>query len=63
MTRENFPKIRKCLLSASAQLIAQVDQWVPMSDTIVEDQWAPVVSGLLGSCDVLLGLVGRLLGG
>jgi len=44
--QENFPQIRKCLLTAPASLIAHVDEYVPLSDTIVEDQWAPVVDGV-----------------
>ena len=44
MAKENFPNIQKCLLSASASLISRVDVRVPVTDTIIEDQWAPVVS-------------------
>ena len=44
MAKENFPNVQKCLLSAPAKLISELDSLVPLSDTIIEDQWAPVVS-------------------
>ena len=44
MAKDNYPNIQKCLLSASAELISRVDTYVPVTDTIIEDQWAPVVS-------------------
>jgi len=46
MAQENFPNIRKCLLTAPASVIAQFAEYVPLSDTILEDQWAPVVDGV-----------------
>ena len=43
MAKDNYPNIQKCLLSAPAELISLVDTYVPDTDTIIEDQWAPVV--------------------
>merc|ERR1719201_2219556 len=46
MAKENFPNVQKCLLSAPAKLISELDALVPLTDTIIEDQWAPVVDGV-----------------
>jgi len=46
MAKENFPNVQKCLLSAPAELISELDALVPLTDTITEDQWAPVVDGV-----------------
>merc|ERR1719174_828583 len=52
MAKENFPNVEKCLLSAPAQLISKLDSRVPVTDTISEDQWAPVVDGVETVVDV-----------
>ena len=43
MAEDNFPNVQKCMLSVPAWQLGQQGDLVPDTDTITEDQWAPVV--------------------